>query len=78
MSQQVTVVNSFDGTMHVHATGCADLKRRDLKRSDSDFDLTITSQADAINQIWEDFISEWEGDMSTGEDNTKFYACVTV
>jgi hypothetical protein len=77
MGQALTVVNSFDGTMHVHKAGCQDLGK-ERKRSSGEFGLTAETQEEAVREIWSDFIDEWDGDISIGTENTQFYPCVFI
>lgn len=72
-----TVVNSTDGTMHVHRTGCRDLAK-EIRRSNGEFTLDVNSREEAVQQIWSDFIDEWDGDLAIGWENTQFYPCVRL
>lgn len=79
MSQALTVINSTDGTMHVHKAGCQDISREiQGHRSNGEFNLTANTQEEAVREIWADFIDEWNGDISTGDENTRFYPCVII
>ncbi len=73
---KLTVVNSTDGSMHVHAAGCADITRRELKNANGWFEIDASSEDGAVRDIWQDFAAEWEGDFSTGRDETRFFPCV--
>lgn len=37
------IINSMDGSIHVHRAGCADITRRELDRANSDYVVTAKS-----------------------------------
>ena len=79
MGQALTVVNGTDGAMHVHKAGCQDIaKKIKAHRSNGEFGLTAETQEEAVREIWSDFIDEWDGDITAGTENTRFYPCVSL
>jgi hypothetical protein len=70
----LTVVNGTDGLMHVHKIGCQDIART---RKNGQFDILAVNELEAVQEIWSDFVEEWDGDLSLGEDNTHFYPCIS-
>lgn len=79
MSELVTLtaINHRDGTFHVHTAQCRDIAK-DSQKANGVFDLTVFSKTEAVTELWSDFIGEWDGDLSLGEDNTQFFPCVTL
>lgn len=73
----LTVVNGLDGLMHVHKAGCQHLSKA-IKRSNEEFSLTADTREEVVTEIWSDFIPDWNGDLSTGWENTEFAPCVKI
>ena len=57
---KVTIVHNSDNDATVHRAGCADIRRREMRHRAylSSWDTEVTSQQEAANDAWSDFIGE--------------------
>ncbi len=82
MSQNLTIVgpnlpNEAKASFHVHAAGCADLKRGWI-RSHRGHDTTTASKLDVVEQVYGDILAE---DDATAEEylyDFHFAPCVDL
>lgn len=82
--QRVTIVgpnlrDQSRGEFHVHATGCADLKRDpNLRREDQSWTVDAASKLGVVDAIFEDIIDENKGHASDYLSQVHFAPCVTL
>lgn len=68
-------------TFHVHAEGCADLRKRLYRGADGGWTVEATSQQDVVEEIYQDIMAENEGDLASWEayaDDVRIFPCVAL
>lgn len=85
MSQSITICgpnlrDQSKGTFHVHAAGCADLKRHASREPEYRHGWTIDaeSQAEVGDAIYEDMIDEGSMEPGEGMSDCHFFPCITI
>jgi hypothetical protein len=65
------------GQFHVHAAGCADLKRGAMREPEYRHGWTIeaTTRDDVGDEIYADHIAEGSMEPGEGKDDCKFFDC---
>jgi len=76
----VTCVNDERGTIHVHRTGCADLKRGRIKTCKARWELAPICQRDVVEDVYGPQAGDFEGwSLDAWRDfagDLEFYPCV--
>jgi hypothetical protein len=75
---KLTIIHNSNRDAIVHAAGCADIKRRELRDRAylSHWDADHASQQDAANDAWADFIAEESMTEADALGYTHFLPCV--
>ena len=75
----VTIIHNSESNVSVHRAGCADIKRRELRDRGylSHYNAEVTSEQEAANDAWSDFIGEGSMTEAQALSYTYVYPCAT-